>query len=471
LTAVAMLPRLQVGTSAPEEAAPAIDAQPLKREWPLTALLLLFPLWWVLGLSTFIFPILAVPMAARLWRRRPVVLPPGFGIWLVFMASLLVSTALLAIDAPQTLPGTVQGRLLGAALRFLQYAAVTVILVYAVNLTSREMPQARLVRLLGWLFLVTVAGGYLGMLLPTFELTSPVEVLLPPHVRNNIFVQSLVHPAAAQLQEVFGYSTPRPAAPFGYTNTWGNNLSILAPWFVVGFMLLRGVRHRWLAALMVVLALVPAVYSLNRALWIGLAVSTVYVLVRNAMAGRLLGVGVVVLAASALLVVALATPLASVFNQRLDNGHSDNVRLFTTEQTLAVVAHSPILGFGGPRASIGSSQSIAVGKSPSCQRCGNPTLGSNGQLWLVLISQGVIGLASWCAFLLYGCWRYWRDRSAIGYAGVLVLLLSFVYMLFYNALVSPLCFSFLAYALLVRNEWARTGHLPRGMGRRAGVAA
>ncbi len=32
--------------------------------WPLTGLLLLYPLWWALGLGVLIFPLVALPMAA-----------------------------------------------------------------------------------------------------------------------------------------------------------------------------------------------------------------------------------------------------------------------------------------------------------------------------------------------------------------------------------------------------------------------
>ncbi len=47
--------------------------------------------------------------------------------------------------------------------RLLGYVALTVLLVYAGNLDTRELSQRRLVRLLAWLFAVTVAGGLLGI--------------------------------------------------------------------------------------------------------------------------------------------------------------------------------------------------------------------------------------------------------------------------------------------------------------------
>lgn len=419
---------------------------------PLTLLLVAFPAWWLLGLGTLIFPIIAAVMGWLLLRRGNVAVPPGFGIWFLFLLSLVVSGTMLGADPRGALPESVVGLLPGYGLRLVEYVSATVIVLYVYNLSELELPTRRLVRLLGLMFCLTVAGGFLGMLAPTFALTSPVELLLPQNVRSDLFVQSLVHPAAAQLHEVFGYLTPRPAAPWGYTNVWGNNLSILLPWFVVGFVLSRRVAHRWVALAVVAACLVPAVYSLNRGLWLGLGVTALYVLTRAVLAGRLVVIGLSALAAVALLVALIATPLSTVLSARMDNGHSDQIRVFTTEVTMDAAAQSPVLGFGSTRSAIGSAQTIAVGQSEDCQLCGNPTLGSNGQVWLVLISQGYVGVALYTGFWAFGVWRFRHDRSAIGQAGHLVLVLALLYMFVYNILITPLVFHLLAYILLARNE-------------------
>jgi len=89
-----------------------------------------------------------------------------------------------------------------------------------------------MVRQLGFLFMVTVAGGLIGTFIGDLEFTSPVELLLPAEVRADGFARSMVHPSTAQLQQVLGYEAPRPAAPFGYTNSGGFCLSVLLGWFV-----------------------------------------------------------------------------------------------------------------------------------------------------------------------------------------------------------------------------------------------
>ena len=124
------------------------------------------------------------------------------------------------------------------------------------------------------------------MALPTLEWTSPVEMLLPGPLAARRGIVSMVHPQVAQIQDVIGTGDPRPNAPFEFTNAWGNNLSILLIWFVVGWIVYGTLKRRlWgLAALMV--AVVPVIYSLNRGLWLGLAIAACYVTVRLALAGR-----------------------------------------------------------------------------------------------------------------------------------------------------------------------------------------
>jgi hypothetical protein len=100
----------------------------------------------------------------------------------------------------------------------------------------------------------------------------------------------------------------------------------------------------------------------------------------------------------------------------------------------------------------GTASSIAVGPTANCPQCGNQTVGANGQLQLLLITSGLVGAFFYLAFFAYGAWRYRRDATPYGLAGVLVLLMSFIFMVAYDAVGEPLCFTMLAYALLWRNN-------------------
>jgi hypothetical protein len=432
---------------------------PLRAGWPLTGILLLYPLWWVLGLGVLIFPLAALPMAVILVRQRRagrrLAVPPGFACWLLFLVVVVVSIGALGEDPPGTVPGSAAGRLIPVAFRLVGYAALTVLLLYAGNLTEEELPRRRLVRLLGWLFLVTVAGGLLGVSAGRFAFASPIELLLPHHMRSNAFVQSLVHPAAAQLMDVLGHQSPRPAAPWGYTNTWGNDFCLLVGWFAVAvFGYATGRRARLFAVGVLAVALVPVVYSLNRGLWIGLAVMAAAVALRLAVRGRPRAIGAVALVAAALAATLATTPLGTVVSQRLDHGKSNGVRGYLTDKAVSGAIESPIVGYGSTRTTLGGRQSIAVGESPDCPRCGNFTIGGNGQLWQLLYAHGIAGTACYLAFFGYGLWRFRYDATPIGLAGGAALLSTFVAMLWYNALVTPLAFTMLGYALLWRNAEA-----------------
>jgi hypothetical protein len=420
--------------------------------WPLTALLVLYPLWWLLGLGTLIVFLLAVPMVVHLARRRPVLVPPGFGLWLGFLAVAVASTAMLGANPSGTLPESASHRVIGVVFTLAGYLAATVIVLYAGNLTEEEFPRRRLVRQLAGFFVVVVAGGLLGVVAPRFQFTSPVERLLPPSIAQNIFVQSLIHPAASQLQAVLGYVSGRPSAPFGYTNTWGNCLALLLGFFVISWMSRAGRGRRLTGVLILALAAIPIVYSLNRGLWIGLALAVGFTVLRLTFRGNLMALTGLVAAVAVAVGLLTLSPLSGVIQGRLANQNSNGIRTFTTVKTLEVVGSSPVLGFGTTRAALGSSNSIAVGRGSSCPRCGNAPLGSNGQLWAVLISQGYLGTVLYVGFFLRSMWAYRRDQSPIGDAGLLVLFLSLWFMLVYNALTMPLIFCFLSIALLWRNS-------------------
>lgn len=427
--------------------------------WPLVGLLALYPLWWALGLGVLIFPIMAVPMLVLLGRQHaqgiPVRLPPAFGLWLAFCAVVVAGLAVLEIDPTGTVPAGFSDRIVAAAWRLSQYASLTVLLVYAGNVSTRVLSQRRLVNLMGAMFVVTVAGGLLGTFAGYFEFTSPVELLLPEGVRQKGFVKSLVHPYAAQIMDLVGDPLPRPAAPWGYTNTWGNNFCLLVVFFVVAvFAYPTRLRTRVLAVGTLVASLLPVVHSLNRGLWIGLAVTVVFVAFRQALAGNakaLIAAGAVVCTLGLAL---LATPLGETIQRRLDNGKSNGVRMFLTERALDGFAESPVLGFGSTRNTVGGRQSITVGESSGCERCGNFTVGGNGQLWQLLFAHGAVGTLAYFGFFGVALWRFRRDRSPIGLAASAAIAGSFVASLWYNSLVTPLAFTFLGYVLLWRNSSA-----------------
>ncbi|RCV56023.1 O-antigen ligase family protein [Marinitenerispora sediminis] len=426
--------------------------------WPFVALFAGYPLWWALGLGQFAFWVFAVPMAVELVRRHRaggLRVPPGFGLWALFLVWSVAGLAFVGLTPTGALPGS--GGLLGALVRIGCYLALTVLLLYVGNLSRTELSDLRVARTLGWLCLATIAGGLLGTVAPHFEFTAPAERLLPGALAADPYVQALLHPAAAQVMDVLGYEAPRPKAPWEYTNSWGNNLSLLLVWLVVGWVRFGSGWRRWAAALAVGLAAVPIVYSLNRGLWVGLALSLGFLLYwllrRRRVAAAALCGAAALLAAAALLL----SPLMAIVEQRAASPHSDDGRATSSAAAVRAANESPVAGWGATREALGSGDSIAVGRTPECPQCGNSTIGNNGHLWLLLVANGWVGAALFVGFFALTAWRHRRDRTPVGAAALLTVLLLFWYMFFYVALTAPLAITMTAVALLWRRAADRPG--------------
>jgi len=426
-------------------------------EWPIVALLAGYPLWWAMGVADYMFVALAVPMAVRLyvWHtrgRRPLRLPPGFSLWLLFLVCMLAGILMLRLTAPGTVVSPVSNRIVSFTARAISYGAVTIVLLYAGNLTERELPRRRLAWLLGLLAIYVVVGGVGGVLDPHFQFTAPLALVVPHSVEHAMLNQGMLHPALAQLQAVLGVPQGRPSAPFDYTNTWGNSLAILLPWLVVAWWATGTRRSRWITFAALVISIVPIIYSLDRDLWIALLFAACYLAYRLAARGRLAVLGLTCGGILLVGIVIVTTPLQSLISQRLNHGQSDQIRTDLSGIAIRDALASPVIGFGDTRHIQGSASSIAVGPTANCPQCGQETVGANGQLQLLLVCNGLAGTLFYLAFFIYGAWRYRRDGTPYGMAGVLVLLLSFVFMIAYDAVGEPLCFTMLAYALLWRND-------------------
>lgn len=427
--------------------------------WPLVALLAAWPLWWALGLVAYIGVFLAIPMGYRMYiwsarEGRTIRKPPAYGLWLLFLLVMLAGVAMLKLNAPETLPGGVLSHKVASwGLRALYYIAATITLLYAGNLTESELSRRRLAWLLGLVGLYSVVFGLAAVADPSFHFTSPLAHLVPSSIQQaDTAIASAMHPALTQKQTFGGVG--RPAAPFTYSNGWGNNLAILLPWLIVGWYLTGTRRHRRISAAVLGISIVPIVFSFDRGLWIGLVLAVGYMVVRlGAKNPKLLFAfaGAVVLVA----VVVAASPLMGLITARINRGSSNAGR--TNQAAVAVkgALTSPVLGYGDTRREQGGSNSIAVGKSANCADCGNNSIGSHGQLWLLLFVNGFAGAIFYLGFFGFGVWQFRRDRTPYGLAGILVLLLGFVFSFVYLAVGPTLTFTMLAYVLLWRNGMHR----------------
>lgn len=367
--------------------------------------------WWVLGLSAAVFLVAGVVMAIELAHRRRIFVPKGFGFWLLFLLWVAVGVLVLNVDAPGAVPGDSKSRYLTWAYRLSWYLAATVGMLYVGNL-RRELPLVRISRILAWMFLSTAVGGWLGILVPHFEFKSVIEQLLPAGALGSDFVRFLVHPQIVQLYAGAATDTPRPSAPFPYSNIWGLNFASFLPFFVHAWMGKDAGWRRYLAPVVLLLALVPAVQSLNRGLWAALIAGALVVMVRSVMAGRVRALGVGVLAASVLAVALVASPLGGLVTHRLANPTSNDTRTSLGVATVkSVVEGSPVVGFGTTRDVQGTFTSIAGGSTSECPQCSPPALGTQGHAWLVVFSQGLVGALLYLSFYVRALWRVRRIPS------------------------------------------------------------
>lgn len=463
LSAPGNRPALAVAVSPSGNNGPALSGRWLARHpaWPVVALLAGYPLWWALGVADFAWIGFAVPMAGRMlaWhlhRSRPLRLPPGMGLWAVFLLFTVAGIVMLSLTAPGTLPSPMSHRVVSWTVRTGSYLALTVLLLYVGNLTEAELPRRRLAGLIGLLALYATVLGVAAMALPEFSFTSPAELVLPAGIRSNTFIQASMHPALAQIQDVFG--TPggqsRPKAPFDYTNIWGECLTLSLPWLLLAVRGSQGLtrRGRLISGVVLAAALVVLVDSLNRGVWLGVLVAVAYLAVRLAARGRMSLLGGLVAGLAALVLLVLVSPLHGVISQRLANGKSNTIRMTLSTQAVEDALASPVLGYGDTRQRQGSANSISIGPTPACPQCGQQQVGSTGQLWLLLITSGFAGTLLYLAFFTRLAWEFRRDPTPYGLAGGMVLLLSFFYLPTYDALPAPLGITILSVALLWRSD-------------------
>jgi hypothetical protein len=423
----------------------------LKPGWPLTWLFLPFPIWWLLGFSHVIFLIAAAVMGAELLRRRPLLVPFGFGFWLLFALVTVAGIGLLWTQPPGTQAPHSVGKLVPFTYHGAWLLAITIVALYIINLREDEMSSDSIMRLLGWMFVYTAVGGLLGVFFAHVDFPSVVELFLP--VPKEGFLNTLVHPALARSSDFLGYEQPRPSAPFAYPNAWGNNLALFLPFFVAGWMRKGTGWRRPFGWALLGLSIIPIVYSVNRGVWIGLAFSVLFIAVRMALHGQtrvlLATVSVVVIGG----ILFVASPLYDTVVLRVNTPHSNGRRETVASDVVnKTVAMSPLLGYGESRAVTGSFDSIAGGETPQCHQCAAPPLGTQGFMWRLIFTTGILGTGFFLAFLVVQLGKFGRDPDPVAIVGTLVVLLSILLSFVYDELEAPLFTMMVAIGLMNRKH-------------------
>jgi hypothetical protein len=426
--------------------------QLLKPGWPLVVLFVAFPLWWALGLAQLIFFAMAIAMAVILRKKRQIRVPRGFGLWLLFLLWMFAGVALVRAEAPQTLPGGGVGRLFGFGVWAGWYLAITIVMLYVAN-TARELPTLRIVRLLGWMFVVTAGFGLLAMLTPGLEFKSPMELVLPGQLTSTNFVRTLIHPSLSSSSDFLGYVQPRPTAPFPYSNAWGNNLALYLPFFMLACF---GENAGWrskVGPVVLIAAIFPIVASLNRGLWISLAVAAVYAAVRLAVNGRTRALQTLLAALVVGGIVFVTSPLYDTIQLRAETPHSNQRRAGTAQTVSSVTAQgSPIVGYGTTRTMQGSFNSLAGGETDACHQCAAPPLGTQGFMWRLVLTTGFVGAVLCLSFFAVQFLRRARGPSPLDITTSAVLLVAVLCFFVYDSLGSAMFTTMIAVGLMARAD-------------------
>jgi hypothetical protein len=325
--------------------------------------------------------------------------------------------------------------------RFVLYASMTVVLLFVFNLSELELPQRRLVAALAGLWAVTVLGGVAGLVAPSWQFTSPVERVLPAHLLNNDFVLQLVHPATSDIQAVLGYDLPRPKAPFAYPNDWGAVFGLTLPFAFLAARTARRPVFRMGLAGLGLLSLVPVVLTLDRGLWLSIGVALAYLAARLALAGRtrlFRGILTVVPVAAAILWL---SPLHGLIDSRLAHPHSNNRRIVLYQEATSDVLASPLFGYGAPR--------------PNPDNPDAPSVGTQGQFWLVLYSHGFVGLALFLGWFVTQFLRTRRMASGIEMVAHIAVLVAIAQFPYYEMLPTQLAVLMCAIGLAARERDGR----------------
>ncbi|WP_340295326.1 O-antigen ligase family protein, partial [Aquipuribacter hungaricus] len=342
--------------------------------WPVDALLWGFPVWWVLGLTPFVVILFAGVMALLLVARGRVSVLRGTGPWYGYV--LWVGPCALALDNAS--------RFIGFGQRWANLLATAVVVLYVSNARER-LPSRRVVGGLVALWVVVVVGGYLGVLWPGTRLTTPVGLLLPGAITGNSYVQDLVFPPFAEVQQPYGAPEPynRPSAPFPYANGWGSAIALLTPVAVAAVLMTPRRRTRTFVVLVMVAASVPMLASLNRGMFLALGVAVVYVMTRLLLRGRVWQFAALVVAGCGALGAFAASGLFEGISSRTTYSSTNVGRMAIYQETFERTLASPVIGYGAPR----PSEILDI------------SAGTQGHFWMVMFSYGFVGLGFFLWFL------------------------------------------------------------------------
>ncbi|MHA7180686.1 O-antigen ligase family protein [Arthrobacter sp. MDB2-24] len=367
-------------------------------------------------------------MVALLLQRGAVRIAPGLLPWIALVAWIAVTA--VSLDGGKALVGFGQ--------RWGNLMAVGVFMIYYLNARERLHPR-HVISALTAVYLFVVVMGFAATVFPSFRLTTPIGLVLPGALTSNSLVYDLVFPRLAEIQQPWGAPEPfnRPSAPFPYANSWGVAFVVLLPVVVAQIALLRRTWAKVLLGCVVVASFYPALETSNRGLFIGIAVSVLYVALRLALLRRFAPLLAVIGIAALGISMLIGSGAVAEILERQEYSDSTGGRASIYAATIEAVLKSPLIGYGAPRLD----ESIGV------------SLGTQGYVWMLAFSYGLIGLALFCLFLWGAIARTSPVSTIAGLCLHSTLVAAAVIMIFYSFDVMQMTTIALAAAVLLRDRY------------------
>lgn len=400
----------------------------LPKGWQLALFILLYVVLWPLGFSYLVWPVLAIGFLFSLCLGGRVRVPPGFGLWVLFLLWMLASAIEVTSGQRYALFGW----------RALIYLTATALMLWVYNHSERLLPSSVIASALTILWACAIIGGLVGVVDPTASIHSLAQSVMPRTILDNATGYAYVHPALAQIQfHALGRPIGRPMAFFAYTNQWAAAVGVLTPFAILTVIHTRRAWVRWSVGGLLLVSAIPIIVSINRGLWLALGVGVVYVVVRLAAIGRrrslLVGLAVLGLVGAGVAV----SPLRDIIHTRTTSGQNSNhTRSTLYQEAFAGVAASPLFGNGSPQV--------------SSQTLGGSRVGTQGQFALVLFSHGIPGILFYLGWFAFTAAHALRRRSIDELLWNAAIIVSFVEMAVYDFLPVTLYVLMIACALLWR---------------------
>ena len=346
------------------------------------------PVWWFLGFSFFMWPLITAPLILPMLRRGGLRAPRRFGLWLLLLGWMVAS----AVELHSFSRGIAWGW------RFSFYISGTILFLYIYNASRDQLPTRTIINALAGFWVAVVYGGWFGVLFPSVALSSPAEHVFPHSLLNNTYFYAHVHLQFAQLQHFLGFTEGRPQTFFAYTNAWGSTCGMLTPTCLAA--LAANPSKAWARVLKVTLALsiVPMVFSLDRGLWLSLLVGFAYAAIRFGALHDLRRVARVVGAVLVVGALIAVTPLGGLVTGRFSHKTGDTSRLARDQAAQSQVTSSPLLGYGAPE------QNTAVTHTKK-------SVGTESEVFMLLYSHGVPALLIFMSWFAYTIVRTAKRRA------------------------------------------------------------